>query len=135
MTKQPNSLADTLRTLLPVLLIELALSALMVGVYALLGRFSGGVVLGAALGTALAVLNFVAMVVSLLRAERAGVPAKGQLASTGSYIFRMIVLAAVLVLVLKTGYFDPVATLLPLVFFRIAIMLSELFHKKGADGK
>lgn len=133
MTNESNSLLGTLRFFLPAFLAELALSALMVGVYALLGRLTVKVGLGAILGTVIAILNFGVMVFSLLKAEQKGTPAKGQIASTGSYAIRMIILTVVLVISLKTGIYDPVATLLPLVFFRIAIMLSELFRKKGAN--
>lgn len=132
---QKNKLCETLRFFLPTFLALLALTGAMVSVFALIGRLTQKVWLGAALGTALSMLNFVAMVVLLLRAEKAETPAKGQLASGGSYVIRMAILAAALVVALKSDCFDPVATLLPLVFFRIAIMLSELFRKKGACDK
>ena len=132
---QKNKLRETLRFFLPTFLALLAPTGAMVGVFALIGRLTQKVWLGAALGTALSMLNFVAMVVLLLRAEKAETPAKGQLASGGSYVIRMAILAAALVVALKSDCFDPVATLLPLVFFRIAIMLSELFRKKGACDK
>lgn len=118
------------RSQLPLALTELALSGVMVGVFAALGRFSQAVWLGALVGTVAALLNHGAMILSLLKAERAEDPAKGQLAVRGMYVLRMLVLIGVLVLALKSGYFNVLAALLPLCFMRIAIFISELFTKK-----
>ena len=41
-----------------------------------------------------------------------------------------IVLLVVLVIALKSKRFDPLATLLPLCFMRLALMASELVRKK-----
>lgn len=115
-----------LKGFLPVMLAEVALGAVMLLVYALIGRWSQKVLLGALLGTAAELLNFTVMTLSLLRAERAESSAKGQLAARGNYILRMVVLLAVLVAALVSGYFDPLATLLPLCFMRIALLAANL---------
>lgn len=115
-----------LRQFLPVLVTEMLLTGLMLLVYALIGRWSVKVLLGGLLGMTAELLNFTAMTLSLLRAEQAETPAKGQLAAKGNYILRMIVLLAVLVGALVTGYFDPLATLLPLCFMRIALFAANL---------
>lgn len=135
MTNRKNNLLAALRDLLPVLLIELALSAVMVGVYAVLGKLSSAVLFGALLGTAAAILNFAVMAASVLRAADAETPEKGKLSATGNYILRMVVLAAVLVLALKSEAFAPIPTLLPLIFFRIAVYLGELLFQKGEKSK
>lgn len=130
----PPEKGSILRQLLPVAAAELVLTGLMLGVYAALGYWSDKVLLGALLGTAAELVNFTVMTPSLLRAESADTPAKGQLAARGNYILRMVVLLVVLVLALKSGCFDPLATLLPLCFMRIAIFVSQLISKKEVHG-
>lgn len=120
------SAGKTLKSFLPVFLAEIALSGVMLLVYALIGRWSQKILLGALLGTAAELLNFTVMTLSLLRAERAESSAKGQLAARGNYILRMVVLLAVLVAALASGYVDPLATLLPLCFMRIALFAANL---------
>ena len=119
-----------LRSQLPLAVTEFALSAIMVGVFAAIGKFSQPVWLGALVGTVVALLNHGAMILSLLKAEKADDPAKGQLQVRGMYILRMLVLIGVLVLALKSGLFNVLATLLPLCFVRIAIFITELFAKR-----
>lgn len=128
-----NKAIEALRSMLPIFLIALVMSGVMIGVYALLGRLTTEVLLGAVLGTAAALLNFAVMTFSVVRAESAESPERGALQVRLNYVIRMIVLAAVLIVALKTKAFDPVATVLPLCFTRIAIFISELFRKKEAN--
>lgn len=128
-----NKAIEALRSMLPILLIAVAMSGIMIGVYALIGKLTAKVLLGAALGTAAALVNFAVMTLSVVRAEGAESPERGALQVRFNYIIRMIVLAAVLIVALKTNVFDPVATVLPLCFTRIAIFLSEIFRKKEAN--
>ncbi len=126
---------ETFRSVLPVMITEVVLSAVMVLVYVLVGRFSSKVLFGALLGTVAELINFSVMVLSLLKAEKADSVARGQLGARGNYLLRMVVLLVVLALALKTGRFDPLATLLPLCFMRLALFASQLFYKntKGED--
>lgn len=126
----PASGGRILREFLPVLVTEVVLSGLMLLVYALIGRWSLKVLLGGLLGTAAELLNFTVMTFSLLRAEQAETPQKGQLAAKGNYLLRTAVLLAVLIGALITGYFDPLATLLPLCFMRIALFTVNLKRTK-----
>ena len=130
MTEQNNT-AQTFRDLLPVMLGELVLTGIMLGVYALLGKFSGRVLWGALIGAGAVVLNLSVMILALLRAEKRGDAAKGQLYVRATYALRMLVLAAVLIVALKTKAFDPLATALPLCFQPIAVWMYGLFRKKG----
>ncbi len=129
MTDPKNS---SLSTFAWVSLGELALCALMLGVYALAGYFSLKVCYSAVLGAALSLLNFGAMTFFLHKAEKSETMEKAQLYARGTYGLRMLLLAVALILLLKTGSFDPLATLLPLCFVRISIFIIELFRKKGA---
>lgn len=132
---EPNKAAQTFRDILPVMLGELVLTGIMLGIYALLGRWNGKVLCGAALGAGAVLLNFTVMIFALLGAEKRGTPEKGQLYVRATYALRMLLLAAVLILALKTKLFDPLATALPLCFQPIAVWLFELFRKKGENAK
>ena len=48
-----------------------------------------------------------------------------------SYIFRLVILFALLVVCVKLLGFDPLACVLPVVFVRPVITIYELFRKKG----
>lgn len=127
---ESNPTAQTFRDILPVMLGELLLTGMMLGIYALIGRFSAKVLWGALLGAGAVLLNFSVMIFALLKAEKRGSPEKGQLYVKATYALRMLLLAAVLIVALKTKVFDPLATALPLCFQPIAVWLFELFRKK-----
>ena len=107
--------------------------ALMVGVFALLGKYDTSVLLGGIVGGLIAVGNFfslaVVTTVAAVRAELQDVAA-GQKLVQGSYPIRMLALMVVLVLCAKSGVFNVVALALPLLFVRPAITLAEFFRKK-----
>lgn len=128
--RTPPDGGRVLREFLPVLITELVLSGLMLLVYALIGRWSTKVLLGALLGTAAELINFAVMTLSLLRAEQAETPQKGQLTARANYLLRMVVLIAVLIGALISGWFDPVATLLPLCFMRLALFTANFKRTK-----
>ena len=109
---------------------EVVLSGIMLGCYALFGTLRQDILLGAALGTAAALVNFAAMILGLLRASKKENPLAAQLTSRILFVARMVVLLVVLVIALKSKRFDPLATLLPLCFMRLALMASELVRKK-----
>lgn len=107
--------------------------ALMIGVFALLGKYDTSVLLGGIAGGVIAVANFFAMaVVTTLAADRAEQQdvEGGKKLVQGSYPIRMIALVAALFLCAKSGYFHVVALALPLVFVRPTITLAEFFRKE-----
>ena len=126
---EPNKTAQTFRDVFPVMLGELLLTGVMLAVYALIGRFSLKVLWSAGLGAGAVLLNFTVMILELLQAEKRGSPEKGQLYVRATYALRLVLLAAVLILALKSKVFDPLATALPLCFQPIAVWLFELFRK------
>ena len=89
-----------------VLIGEVICSAAMVGIFALLGDFGKPVVLGAAVGSAAAVLNFFFMAVSAMmaadKAEKQDVKG-GQVLVRVSYLVRMVVLFLVLFAFARSG--------------------------------
>ncbi len=107
---------------------------LMFGIYALIGRFSVAVLLGGLVGGLISVANFFAMaIVATLAADRAEKQdvAGGQKMISSSYPLRMLVLAGILFACAKSGFFDLIALVLPLVFVRPTITVAEFFRKKG----
>ena len=114
---------------------EILCVALMCGVYALLGKFSGSVILGGLVGLVVAVGNFFFMAVAAtLAADKAEAQdvEGGKKMMKASYPVRMLVMAAVLFICGKSGYFDILALVLPLVFVRPILTIAEFFRKKGA---
>ena len=113
-------------------------SVLMCGVCALLGKFGLDVVLGGLVGTLLATGNFFFMAVSATlaadKAEKDNVKG-GKAMMRSSYMVRLVVLFAVLFACAKSGWFDLIALVLPLVFVRPVLSLGEFFRKSGEKTK
>ncbi len=108
--------------------------AAMLGIYALLGRFSTAVLLSGVAGGILAVGNFFSLaVIATLAADRAENQdvESGKKLLQGSYPIRLLTLAAILFLCAKSGYFDVLALALPLLFVRPTLTIAEFFRKKG----
>lgn len=108
--------------------------ALMFGVYALLAKFDVSVLLGGLIGWLVATGNFFALaVIATLASEKAaaGDPATGQKLMKSSYPIRLLVMAGVLILCAKSGFFDVIALVVPLLFERPILTIGEFFRKKG----
>lgn len=121
---------------LTVLIGEVALSALMVGVFAILGYFDISVVLGAAAGAVIATLNHLILMLGVLaasaKAEKQDVKG-GQALVQMSYMGRLVGLFLILVLCAKSGVFNLIALALPLAFPRPILTIAEFFNKKGGN--
>ena len=107
--------------------------ALMFGIYALLGYFSTKVLLGGIVGLLAAIGNFFFMaMLACMAADKAAAQdvAGGQKLLRASYPVRLIVLAVVLFACAKSGYFDVLALVLPLVFVRPVLTVAEFFKKE-----
>ena len=121
---------------LTVLIGELLLSALMVGVFAILGHFDKSVVYGAAAGAVITTLNHLVLVLSVMaasaKAEKQDVKG-GQMLIQMSYFGRTIGLFLILVLCAKSGLFNLIALVIPLVFTRPILTITEKYNKKGGN--
>ena len=119
-----------------ILIGELVFSALMVGIFAVLGFFDRSVVLGAAAGSLIATVNHLILMLGVLaasaKAEKQDVKG-GQMLVQLSYMGRLIGLFLILVLCAKSGTFNLIALVLPLVFTRPVLTIAELFNKKGGN--
>ena len=114
---------------------EILCVAAMCGVYALLEKFNLSVLLGGLIGMVFAIGNFFFMaVVATLAADKAEAQdvEGGKKLMKSSYPIRLLVLAGGLILCAKSGVFDVLALVLPLLFVRPVITLAEFFRKKGA---
>ena len=117
-----------------VLIGELILSAVMVGVFAALGYFDRSVLFGAAAGAVIATVNHVVLVLGVFmasaKAEKQDVKG-GQALVQMSYMGRLLGLFLVLVLCAKSGIFNLIALVIPLVFTRPILTITDHFNKKG----
>ena len=112
--------------------------ALMCGVYALLGKFGMDVVLGGLVGGVVATANFFFMAVGAElaadKAEQDNVTGGKAMIQT-SYIIRLAGMFIILFACAKSGWFNVVALVLPLVFVRPVLSLGEFFRKAGEAKK
>ena len=108
--------------------------ALMVGVFALLGKYDTSVLLGGIVGAILSIGNFFFMAVGTSlaadRAEKQDVKG-GQALIRNSYMLRLAVLFVLLFACAKSGLFNLFALVLPLIFVRPSLTIAEFFRKKG----
>lgn len=132
-----DDISQIRRELLIVAIGELAAAAVMLGVYALLGKFSSFVLLGAAIGGFLAVGNYAFMaagVVAAAKKAKEGDEGGAKRVLSISRLVRYLVLfGLLLVMVLNKKFPLPamIAALVPLVLFRPIVSLGELFRKRG----
>lgn len=106
----------------------------MVGIFALCGHFSPGVIIGGAVGGLLAVLNFFLMAVGAdLAADKAEAQdvKGGQALIRSSYILRLAVIAVVIFAFAKSGLCNIFALVLPLIFTRPILTIAHFFRKSG----
>lgn len=106
---------------------------LMYGVYALLHRLSGRVLLGGAVGAALMIANYLLTAVGVLRATdkaEQGDAKAGMRTVSMSRLGRYLLMILVLVVFGKSGLCDVIAMLIPLVLSRPILMILELFRRK-----
>lgn len=108
--------------------------AVMLAVFALLGRLDRTVVLGSIIGGLLAVGNFLMMAINVsLAADKAAqqnVKAGKAMVST-SYVTRMVVLFVILFACVKSGLCNVIACVVPLLFVRVTITVAEFMRKSG----
>lgn len=121
-----------------VLLGQVICVAVMLGVFALLGKFHISVLLGGIVGGILATANFFFMAVGAsLAADQAesGDVKRGKALMQSSYTIRLVVLAVLLFACAKSGYFNLLSLVLPLAFTRPIITFGEFFRKSGETKK
>ena len=113
---------------------EVICAAVMMGIFALLGKFDISVLLGGVFGGVLAILNFFFMAVGASlaadKAENQNVKG-GQGIIKSSMLIRYLLLFVILFALAKSGICNRLALILPLVFVRPVLSVGEFFRKKG----
>ena len=112
---------------------ELLCSAVMVGIFAAFGYFSGAVLVSALAGCIVITVNyfFMGVVVSLASDRaKAGEVEKAKKMVQLSSVVRLVCMGVVLLAGIKLGA-NVIALVLPLIFMRPILMLAEFFRKKG----
>jgi len=105
----------------------------MIGIFAMLGMLDRGVVLGGIVGGVLAILNFLFMAIGAsLAADKAEAQdvSGGQKLIRSSMTIRYIALFVILFACAKSGLFNPIALVVPLIFVRPTLTIAEFFRKK-----
>ena len=109
-------------------------TAVMLGIFALIGKFDRGVVLGGIFGCILAILNFFFMAVGASlaadKAEKQDVKGGKGIVQT-SMLLRYVFLFVILFALGKSGICNLFALVIPLVFVRPVLTVGEFFRKKG----
>ncbi len=137
MDKQ-SSKKQVYRELLLFTLGQLVVLALVCVGFALAGRWSGEVLVGAAVGAVLASANYALTAVGVFRAAdkaEQGDPAGGQRAMSLSMLVRYLMMIGVLVAGAKSGYCNVIAMVIPLAMSRPLLFVAELFRRKDRDSK
>lgn len=108
--------------------------AVLLGIFALLGRFDRAVLLGSVVGATLAILNFLFMAINASvaadKAVRQDVKGGKALMQT-SYLLRLAAIFVILLACVKSGLCNPIAAVVPLLFTRPTITIAEFFRKPG----
>lgn len=104
------------------------MTAIMVGFFAACGYFDTGVILGALLGYATAMANFILLAITLSKSLGRAENATRTMGL--SYVLRMVLIAAVVIIAITLPIFNYAAAVIPLLFPRIAIMIMNLKNKK-----
>lgn len=132
---------------------ELIVSAVICLVYFLLKAFSYKVITGVLLGSAVTVANFAFLTISVNRAIDKYLELRGsremdeeeaskfanehamavQNAAKTSFIIRTVTMLAALVVAFLLEWFEPLATVIPLLMFRPLLYVLELIRKKGEN--
>lgn len=113
-------------------------TGIMLVIYYAIGMFSTKILYGAVAGFFLGVGNFLAMAIVASRAadkaEAQDINA-GRVLMQGSYFARLVLLFIVMVVLTKAQLCDPLAMVIPLLFVRPVITVSELLIKKKSKGE
>lgn len=110
----------------------LVCTAIMFGVYALLGYFTKTVLISGIAGSIISILNFFFMAVGACQASdvASGQDVKrSKLIVKTSYGVRLAVIFVVLFALVKSGVCDPLPSILPLAFVQPVVFVTNFFRK------
>ena len=134
---------------------EVIVAALVAVGFLIFKRFDYTVVTGALLGGAVTVVNFLILSIAIMRAVNGYIADRGdkemdeeeaekyakehgmavQNAMTKSYILRMLLMIGSLVLAGVSGWFNIIATVIPLLMYRPILYVTEFIKSKVRRGE
>ena len=105
--------------------------AIMLVVYAAMGRFSLAVVLGGLIGSLYAVINFLllGMTVQKVAEMREGNEELARMQMKSSYDMRMVIMILLIVVAFALPFVDGLACMIPMLFPRLTILVLQLTGK------
>lgn len=132
---------DVLIQVLYIFLCEAACIGVMLLIYGLMDKLDSSVLLGALVGGLIAIGNFLVLSIAVSRAadkaakaETEDAAAKATVAVQRNSLLRKIALIVIYIVVLKSGYFNLLTTVLPLIFVQASIYILGFFRKGGDKG-
>ncbi len=148
-TQNKNSYIDTIYLAIG----EVAVSLLVVLVYIAIGRYYWNVISGVVLGSVVTILNFLILSHAVNKALNKFIDLRGdkemdeeeakafakanslkvQNAVTKSYVLRTALMMGALVLAFITGWFDPIATLIPLAMYKPLLYATQFVKQKRGE--
>lgn len=106
------------------------LSVIMIAGFAVFGRFDTSVLYGALLGTAVTLLNYFLLALSVSHVVNKHDEKNAKLFMNISYLLRIILIAIAVGTAIKFPFFNATAVILPFVFERFVILIIHM-----RDGK
>lgn len=106
------------------------MSVIMIAGFAVFGRFDTSVLYGAIFGTAITLLNYFLLALSVSHVVNKNNEKNAKLFMNISYCLRIILIAVAVAVAIKFPFFNYIAVILPFIFERIVIMIIHM-----RDGK
>lgn len=100
----------------------LIMTAIMVAVFALIGKFSYKVITGALLGATVTIINHLFLTYSVVRIVEKEDAGNGKSFMKLSYMIRLVIIAATIIIAIKVPVFNYIAVAIPFLFPRIVIV-------------
>ena len=104
----------------------LIMTAIMVAVFALIGKFSYKVITGAVLGATVTIINHLFLTYSVVRIVEKEDAGNGKSFMKLSYLIRLAIIAVTIIVAIKVPVFNYIAVAIPFLFPRIVIVATHL---------
>lgn len=108
----------------------LIMTAIMIGVFAALGRFDYKVVTGGLLGAVVTIANHFFLAFSVERISGKESVKDGQNLMKLSYFGRLVLIGVAVFIAIKLPVFNYIATAIPLLFPRVVIIILNIFDSR-----
>jgi len=121
-----NRLRETRNQIVILTLIFGGVIALFLGIFL---ENKIGMVLGITFGTLIAILNFIELEKTLIKASKM-IPRNAQSYTTKHYFIRYIITGLVVIISIKADYINEFGTIIGLLLIKFVIMITNLFNDK-----